>query len=322
MADLPTQLQPSNLDPGTKIFRGAVHLHMSYHQIFIFMGRPSLLRLIQMHLYGVRAAASQPLLQVSSPADESLSRACVSAAYRMVDCIRYLAESHRLACYSYTDFNNCISAAIIIIINEIVDSHPCYHSAISVIIRSMEFLASGARNAKQGLRLIQNLRVIMTTIKSKWQSTPVAVSSNADGSGYEEWQTCMEESDHLTSNRSSGSYSTYNVNRSLLDSNKSGAAHSDLTRRDHYQEAPMESSQYRNFDVQDRSGQSSRRTVDLPALPAGAITSTVKISATTDTSQQQIWENNVAYASLLSWFDDFNMLGLGDFPSLVFPESE
>ncbi|CAL5869009.1 uncharacterized protein PFLUO_LOCUS3237 [Penicillium psychrofluorescens] len=236
----------------------------------------------------------------------------------MAGCVRYLAESHRLARYSYTDFNYCTSAAIIVIINEIVDSHPCYHSAISVILRSMEFLASGARNAKKCLRLIQNLRALIATIKRERPLTSLAVSSNTDVSGYEKWEHWMAEAVDRASGSSFGSNSTYNANSGLLDSNESGSAQSNPTRNDHYQGAPMESTQYRNLDVQDGFGKLNRRTI----VPAGAINSTVKTVVTTDTSEQQIWENNVAYASLLSWFDDFNMLGLGDFPSLVFPECE
>jgi len=168
----------------------------------------------------------------------------------------------------------------------------------------MEFLACGARNAKQGLRQIRSLRVLIATIKSKGPSTSLPFSSKTDVPGYEQWETWMAEAEQRSS-RSSGSGNTSAANRILLNSNGSGPARSDPTGKDRYQVASVESAQDRHINVQNGAGQSNGRSVTM-----------------TGASQQQVWENGVAYASLLSWFDDFNMLGLGDFPTLMFPESQ
>ncbi len=53
-AELPACLQPININPEQKSFRGAVHLHMNYNQILVYMGRAALLRRVQAHLHRIR----------------------------------------------------------------------------------------------------------------------------------------------------------------------------------------------------------------------------------------------------------------------------
>jgi hypothetical protein len=316
VTDLPPQLQSSNLDPETKIFRGAVHLHMSYNQIIIFVGRPSLLRLIQSHLHQVRSAASQPTVNAAphDPADESLARSCVHAAYRMADFVRYLAESRRLASYSYTDLNYSISAAIIIIIHEIIHSHPCYHSTIASILKSMEFLASGGRNAKHGLKLIQNLQVLIAAIKNEYPSTPVAVVSNPDVPVYQQWETWMAQAEQRTTGL--GPQHTYGTNKNIQHINRSPMA-GGSPGTPHYA-----ASKFYAIPNRQASRSDIPSAMDSLAVAAEAVAPNTRSVASGDTSQHQAWENNVGYSSIVSWFDDFNMLGLGDFQSMVFPDTQ
>ncbi|KAH8899932.1 hypothetical protein GQ53DRAFT_204272 [Thozetella sp. PMI_491] len=207
---LPSNLQLNKLSPEQKSFRGAVHLHMNYNQIVIYMGRAALLRRIQAHLHRLRdekhsdsATPESAELNGRQEAEERLSQDCVNAAYRIIDYVRYLYELNRLARFSFTDFHCCTSAAIIVLIHEVIKRHPLFNTHIAAIMQCMQFMASGCENARISLRVIQNIHSTTTALKDKHPPAPLdeddAGMENGDRSeetqrtGYEQWETWMSE---------------------------------------------------------------------------------------------------------------------------------
>lgn len=221
LAQIPTELQLSNLDPTKKPFRGAVHLHFTWNQITIYMGRAALLRRIQRYLHQLRDSREgrngfnddnppRPHEPSSSrdDAEARLSRDCVAAAYRIVDLIRYLHDMGKLARFSFTDMNCCSTAAIIVIIHEIVRRHPLFNTSMSAILQAMRFMASGCENARHALTMVQNLLAMTTAIKNKYPEPPTEGADDTPSSrddagpqsgptaGYEQWETWMAESEN------------------------------------------------------------------------------------------------------------------------------
>ncbi len=207
-AELPPSLQIANITTEQKSFRGAVHLHMNYNQIIIYMGRTALLRRVQEHLHRIR---DKERGSVPSPVDtsddgtrdaaeERLSRDSVNAAYRIIDYVRFLYEMNRLARFSFTDMHCCTSAAIILMIHEVVGRHPLFKTHMAAVLQCMQFMASGCENARISLRVIQNIHSMTTAIKNKYPPPPMVpedkppaadATQGRDGAGYEQWETWM-----------------------------------------------------------------------------------------------------------------------------------
>ncbi len=210
VTQLPSTLQINNLTPDQKSFRGAVHLHMNYNQIIIYMGRTALLRRIQAHLHRIRDEAHGTAAPEAAgdkgryEAEERLSRDCVNAAYRIIDYIRYLFELKRLARFSFTDFHCCTSAAIIIMIHEVIQRHPRFNLHMAGILKCMQFMASGCENARISLKVIENIHSMTAAIKDKHPPPPMGDEQQPVGetedqpqqphrTGYEQWETWMAE---------------------------------------------------------------------------------------------------------------------------------
>ena len=206
---LPPKLQLNNLRPDAKSFRGAVHLHMSYNQIIVYMGRAVLLRRIQRHLRPDQTpspAKQGDDARSVSEREEMLSRDCVAAAYKMVDLVRFLSECKKLARFSFNDMNSCSIAAIIVIVHEVLRPHPLYSSAISIVMTAMKYMSTGCQNAKHALRLIQNLQaVVAATLKTRERHETTFEPPQGPQSllaqpstGYQQWENWISEAGMVT----------------------------------------------------------------------------------------------------------------------------
>ena len=223
ITQLPQHLQLDSLDPNMKSFRGAVHLQLNYHFILIYMGRASLLRAIQQHLRRSRAGARQgddspPAAQeenTSNDFEQTLIRDCVASAFKMIQRLDYLHQAGRLSRYSFTDMNCCSTAALIIMIHEITQSHPLYQSSIDTAIRAMGHMATGCENAKQGFTLLRRMQRVIAALQSKLKNKKAENAEGVTGaeatvaSGYQEWEKWLaSNSGSVTSSSPRGLPST------------------------------------------------------------------------------------------------------------------
>lgn len=150
---------------------------MSYYQIIIYMGRRSLLRNVHRHLNKQHRTTngesdnSPPTERDSPSSTESqttaLMRDCVSSAFKIIELINYMWINDRLARFSFTDLNCCSTAAIIIMTSEIIQKHPMYRASIETATQAMAHMATGCQNAKQGYKLIQHLKGVMSALQNR-----------------------------------------------------------------------------------------------------------------------------------------------------------
>ncbi|KAL2864337.1 transcription factor domain-containing protein [Aspergillus lucknowensis] len=202
--DLPPRLQLDKLSPDMKSFRGGVHLHMTRNLIMIYMGRNSLLRHIQKSLQIQKdtsntahsgSGTDSNVDTETSPTgyEASLVRDCVSAAFEVIQLVRYLKENNKLARFSFTDQNCCSTAALIIMTHELVHEHPFYESSMETAMQAMAHMATGCQNAKQALGLIERLQRVIAAMKMS-QATQRMNShepESVENLGYREWESWM-----------------------------------------------------------------------------------------------------------------------------------
>ncbi|KAJ6439262.1 Required for meiotic nuclear division protein 1 [Purpureocillium lavendulum] len=193
---LPQQLKLESLSPDMKSFRGAVHLHMNWNQIVIFMGRKSLLRQFRRCLsrrHDISQAESSPLPALNDEGpitalEARLIQDCVSAAVKIIHLIDYLWKMGKLARFSFTDYNCCSMATLIIMVHEIAVQQPLYPLYLETAMQAMTHMATGCHNAGQALKLIQHLQRVFAGLKNK---EPQERRSNHVGdnvSAFREWE--------------------------------------------------------------------------------------------------------------------------------------
>lgn len=267
---------------------------MTCNQVIIHMGRAALLRRIQRRLYCEKpwAATAQTTMdteQLDPSTEEKLACECVMAAYRIIDLLRFLSLSKKLARYSFTDINCCSSAAIIVIINEIICPDPTYDSALSSILHCLQHMSSGCQNARHGLRLVQNLlalvAVAMGRNKSLTSQSNVPKGSEPEfghGSGYMEWEIWLKETE----------ISSVGAQRSSRNNDLVPA------------EQGMQAWQEHPTIVQNQSGFRDQ-----------AISMTTTAGYTGNLFSLSQPESDMSY----TWPDNLNFLGLSAFEGLEFP---
>lgn len=164
---------------------------MTYNQIFILLGRSSLLQRVQHKLRKLQSREWESLS--STPViDPQLSLDCVAAAYRTAELVQTLRDTGKLAKFSFTDFYYCSSAAVIIIINQILRKHPLYSSKVSIVLHSMEILSVGSRRAKYGLALVKNLAVAIDNISDATNDLPPPNHGLQERRSREHWPRGVE----------------------------------------------------------------------------------------------------------------------------------
>ncbi|KAL1862443.1 hypothetical protein VTK73DRAFT_6884 [Phialemonium thermophilum] len=276
-----------------KSFRGAVHLHMNWNQIIIYMGRRALLRHVQRHLSRrhrhARDSSSVPNQEDagSSPSaaattcEATLIRECVAAAIRIIQLVNYLWETGKLARFSFTDLNCCSTATLIVMVHEIAQQHPLYSSSVETAMQAMSHMATGCRNAKEGLRLIRHLQRVITALKSEMAHD----ERGTDGQmhGYREWERWMALRD---------------------DNAASSSVAATPSVRPTAGEARMKQGEY--MVGEDFHGASSA-SVDSGLMP---VSSLEEMSGTVGTEQSVF---------MGPWTDNLDSLGLSGFEDFTFP---
>lgn len=167
LIELPYHLHTTNLDSNSGCFRGAVHLHMTYNQIFIYLGRLSLLHQTDRSLHRNHQDGHCDTINLESQSfEQSLARSCVVAAYRVAALMRALTDAQKLAKFSFADMSFCTSATVTILLNEFTESHPSYKRTVSFLMQVMEFFAlEGLSNAQNTLHFIRGLQRTVDHVK-------------------------------------------------------------------------------------------------------------------------------------------------------------
>ena len=151
------------------------------------MGRASLLQLVQDRLHRPVDEKGQEIQRTQLI--HELAHSCVEAAKKSSELITTLKKHNLLCRFSFTDYQGCSSALIILLLNSVLEAGQDSFAALDDTIESLRFTAiGGCEGAKSDLRTVEHFRVLAATLRQKIYigKQPEHVTT-PQMSGYQAW---------------------------------------------------------------------------------------------------------------------------------------
>lgn len=190
---LPKSLRFEIQNPESPSYRAVVHLYLNYYFAWIAMGKVSVVTVVRSHLQSAFRNTDLVDPRVASPV-EALSTPCIKAAKKMLQLFEDLTNTRNLTRFSFTDFQGCSIATIILFLAGIIDSDKGHIRLATFGLECLRGMAGGNQTAKMGVRFVEALQSIAAEATAKLQGARQATtprtssnSSTASISGYNQW---------------------------------------------------------------------------------------------------------------------------------------
>ncbi|KAK1635734.1 thiamine repressible genes regulatory protein thi1 [Colletotrichum phormii] len=229
---LPPSLKLQNVDPKSSSYRAVFHLHLNYYFAWIDMGKVSVVTVVRARLQAIFHASAGPS---DVPRDvEQSSEACVKAAKKMLELFEGLCRGGNMARFSFTDFQGCSIATIIVLLAGILERDSGYEGRVAFGLDCLRRMSSaGNTTAKMGVRFVEALQSITNEARSKLvmarrrEMSQAQESSSGQAEGYGRWAEWLANAEVVGS--PSGDESDLEMDQS---GQPSASAHGPLTSPD------------------------------------------------------------------------------------------
>jgi hypothetical protein len=145
------------------------HLYLNYYYAFIAMGKVSVVTVVRAHLrhhFGTEMQAPQ-----IDDTVEALSKSCIKAAKKMLQLFEDIKRTGNLTRFSFTDFQGCSIAVIIVLLAGILERDSGYEGRVKFGLDCLRRMAEGNTTAKMGVRFVEALRSIANEAVEKLRQT-------------------------------------------------------------------------------------------------------------------------------------------------------
>jgi hypothetical protein len=172
-------------------YRAVVHLYMNYYFAWITMGKTSLVNLVRSKLSYHFGRETRP--PNNDETAERLSRFCIKAATKLLRLFDDMTRSGKLARFSFTDFQACSIATIVILLARVLEPDLAYECKIAFGMDCLRKMAVGNTAAMSGVKFVEALKSIANqAIMKLSQSSSITETSDcftasAMGPNYQEW---------------------------------------------------------------------------------------------------------------------------------------
>ncbi|KAL2844122.1 fungal-specific transcription factor domain-containing protein [Aspergillus pseudoustus] len=140
--------------------RANAHLHIYYHQVWIYVGRECLIHLVRERLRN-KPLPTHGASDDHNRAVEVLTRHCVESASEMINILNILRTQKQLSHFSFTDFHSCVLATIILLLGSILHPSTAILHQVQAAIDTLRFMATGNENAQAGVHLVDSFLIIV-----------------------------------------------------------------------------------------------------------------------------------------------------------------
>lgn len=186
---LPPSLQLHGLIPREKGYRTVIHLHLNYANAWIILCRLPLLFMVRERL---KKAFVDPDMSLSKDDNvERLAGSCIEAAQKMVALFETLQQTQSLAKFSFTDFQGCSTATIIMLLHSILDASNQPSPSVTTGLACLRFMASGNEKAKVGVEFVEEFQSLAEEASARIREVSTGSSQTSqdasDVVAYEEW---------------------------------------------------------------------------------------------------------------------------------------
>lgn len=163
---LPSDLKLSSLRSSGKGFRTVVHLHLNFHFASILLCRSALLYLLRRDLKTLFGTLDQQNVPDRDRLEE-LAENCVDAAKSIIGLFEMLQETKSLGTFSFTDFQGCSIATVILLLESMRRSNRASSVSIDTGFTCLRYMATENQHAKLGIQHVEELRTIANQVIEK-----------------------------------------------------------------------------------------------------------------------------------------------------------
>jgi len=116
---------------------------------------------------------------------------CVEAAQRMIGLFETLRHTHSLAKFSFTDFQGCSTATIILLLHSILEGSIPQSPLIKSGLSCLKYMASGNEDAKVGVRFVEEFQALTNEapakVRERFTREDTSPQHTSGMTAYEEW---------------------------------------------------------------------------------------------------------------------------------------
>lgn len=195
---LPPELRLQSVHPESASYRAVLHLHLNYYFAWIAMGKVSVVTVVRNRLRSALrpgTATTKSSQQAGDEDIEKLHRSCVKAAKRILELLESLGQTGNVARFSFSDFQGCSIATIVVLLAGILDRDAAYEARVSLGLDCLRRMAGGNVTVRKGVRFVEDLRSItdeawwkLRSLSAQRSSRPSPGSAASKCPEYVQWE--------------------------------------------------------------------------------------------------------------------------------------
>ncbi|KAK1655436.1 fungal-specific transcription factor domain-containing protein [Colletotrichum phormii] len=166
---LPPNLRLSTVEPRSPYYRAVFHLYLNYYFAWIAIGKTSVVSKIRSHLRSAASGIPEP----QSTEDDDVTRqfkSCGIAAKKMLNILEDASNSG-MAPSSFTDFQGCSIATIIVVLTGILERDSAYEARVAFGLRCLRRMADLHMAGRLAVRFVEALISIAEEARAKTTQT-------------------------------------------------------------------------------------------------------------------------------------------------------
>ncbi|KAE9571218.1 hypothetical protein CGMCC3_g12769 [Colletotrichum fructicola] len=159
-----TGLDLTNLDPRSPYYRAIFHLHLNYHFAWIAIGKSSVVAMTRFYLRKNQStdAIIDGVSLMSGP-----FRCCKKAAQKMLGLLESASQSGNLAPSSFTDFQACSIATIMLVLTGITSRDSEYNAQVAFGLDCLRKMSNMHTAGRMAINFVKALMAIAEEARSK-----------------------------------------------------------------------------------------------------------------------------------------------------------
>ncbi|KAK9783718.1 putative Transcription factor domain-containing protein [Seiridium cardinale] len=162
---LPDSLRLQNVHPQSSYYRATFHLYTNYYFTWIAMGKVSVVTVVRAKLrYHLGRDSQAPEIAQHI---EALAKTCVKAAKKTLRLFEDIRTTGNLTRFSFTDFQACSIATIVVILAGILERDAGSERQVSFGLDCLKKMAEGNVTATMGVSFVEALQSIANEAVAK-----------------------------------------------------------------------------------------------------------------------------------------------------------
>lgn len=162
-------------------YRATFHLHLNYYFAWIATGKYKVVSAVRARLRS--AFGSGVELSPVEGDSEKMSKPCVKAAQKMLELFGKIRNAGKLTRSSFTDFQGCSIATMILLVAGILERDLCYETRISFGLDCLRSMAGDNAAATTGVDFMEALKSIADEAAEKLRRSNVDAHLSATSGG-------------------------------------------------------------------------------------------------------------------------------------------